>query len=76
MSTTTPRTTPTPGGTIWESIPQAARRTGFGPDFIRDKVADGSLCGYRATQKPGAAIRVKAADVDAMFVPIIPEDVR
>lgn len=59
----------------FESLRDAAARIGFSVDTLRDKVASGELRAYRLSDKPGCAIRVRRADVDAMMRPVIPESV-
>jgi excisionase family DNA binding protein len=44
-------------------------------DTFREKIASGELPAYRLSDKPGSAIRVKLADVDALLKPVIPESV-
>jgi hypothetical protein len=39
---------------------------------LRDKVNSGDLPAYRMSGKPGAQMRVKIADVDALLEPVIP----
>lgn len=57
------------------SLKDAAVRTGFSQFIFRQKVASGDLPAYRISDKPGAAIRVKVADVDALMKPFIPSEV-
>lgn len=59
----------------FESLKTAAARTEISVFTLRDKIAAGELRAYRFSDKPGAAIRVRRADVDAMFKPVIPEAV-
>lgn len=54
---------------------QAAIRTGFSVFTFREKIASGELPAYRLSDKPGSAIRVKVADVDAMMKPVIPAEI-
>lgn len=56
----------------FESLRSAAGRTGFSVDTFRDKIARGELPAYRLSDKPGSAIRVKVADVDALLKPVLP----
>ena len=42
---------------------------------FREKNASGELPAYRLSDKPGSAIRVKVADVDAMMKPLIPAEI-
>ncbi|WP_460355817.1 excisionase family DNA-binding protein [Mycobacterium sp. ZZG] len=63
------KATPTPE---FESLRSAAARTGFSVFTFRELVASGELTGYRLSDKPGSAIRVKRSDVDAMMKPVIP----
>ncbi|MGV9858526.1 DNA-binding protein [Gordonia sp. NPDC003425] len=64
----------TPAGEQWESIPQAAKRTGFSQWMIREHIAEGRLLAYRVSNKPKSHIRLKVADVDAMFTALIPAE--
>lgn len=64
--------TATPG---YESLKDAERRTGISHWTLREKIARGELRAYRFSDKPRAAIRVRPADVDALFKPVIPEAV-
>lgn len=63
--------TSTPPAVQWESLKQASARTGYGVGSLRDQINMGRLPAYRLNDKPGAEIRVKAADVDALFVPFL-----
>lgn len=58
------------------SLQDAATRTGFSVFTFREKIASGELPAYRLSNKPGSAIRVKLADVDAMMKPLIPADIQ
>jgi excisionase family DNA binding protein len=57
------------------SLQDAATRTGFSVFTFREKIANGELPAYRLSNKPGAAIRVKIADVDSLMKPVIPTEV-
>ncbi len=57
------------------SLQDAATRTGFSVFTFREKIASGELPAYRLSNKPGSAIRVKVADVDAMMKPLIPAEI-
>lgn len=57
------------------SLQDAATRTGFSVFTFREKIANGELPAYRLSDKPGSAIRVKVADVDAMMKPLIPTEI-
>ncbi|MDA4108156.1 excisionase family DNA-binding protein [Mycolicibacterium holsaticum] len=59
----------------FESLQHAAARTGFSVFTFRALVSSGKLPAYRLSDKPGSAIRVKRADVDALMKPLIPEAV-
>ncbi|TYQ11606.1 UNVERIFIED_ORG: hypothetical protein L601_001500000200 [Gordonia westfalica J30] len=59
----------------YESLQDAAARTGFSIFTLRDKINRGELPAYRMTNKPKARVRVRVADVDALFVPVIPTEV-
>ena len=61
--------------TRYESIAQAADRTGFSQCTIREWIASGKLPAYRASDKPRSRIRLRVADVDALMSPVIPESV-
>jgi excisionase family DNA binding protein len=56
-------------------LQDAATRTGFSVFTFRELVAEGRLPAYRISDKPGSAIRVKVADVDALMKPVIPVEV-
>lgn len=43
--------------------------------FWREKIATGELPAYRLSDKPGSAIRIKRADVDALLRPVIPAEI-
>lgn len=66
------RTTPTPE---YESLRSAAARTGYSVFTFREKVASGELPAYRLSDKPGSAMRVKVAEVNALLKPVIPTDI-
>lgn len=66
------KTSPTPE---WESLQDAAARTGFSVFTFREKVASGELPAYRISDRPGSAIRVRVADVNALMRPVIPTEV-
>ena len=57
------------------SLKAAAELTGFSVFTMRDLVASGKLPAYRLNNKPGSAIRVKAADVHALMTPVIPSEI-
>lgn len=57
----------------FESLKTVAARTDTSIWTWREKVANGELRAYRFSDKPGAAIRVRRADVDALFKPVIPD---
>jgi len=54
------------------SLRDAAARTGFSVDTLRDEVYSGDLPAYRLGGRPGGEMRVKIADVDALLEPVIP----
>lgn len=56
----------------FESLKTAAARTEISIYTLRDKAASGELRAYRFSDKPGAAIRVRRSDVDALLKPVIP----
>ncbi len=58
---------------LYMSLQDAAARTGFSVFTFREKIASGELPAFRLSDKPGSAIRVKVADVDALLKPVIPE---
>lgn len=60
----------------YESLRNAAERTGFSVDTFRDLVSSGRLRAFRLSDKPGSAIRVRCSDVDALMKPVLPEVVR
>ncbi len=59
MAATTRRT--------YESLTQAANRTGVSPRTLRRRIADGSLRAYRLGPR---IIRLDAAEVDLLMVPV------
>jgi len=65
--------TATPADREFESLQHAARRIDCSVFTMREKVANGELAAYRFSDKPGAAIRVRVADVNALMKPVIPE---
>lgn len=71
MSTRT--ATPTPE---YESLRSAAARTGYSVFTFREKIAKGELPAYRISDKPGSAMRVKVADVNALLRPVIPVEIQ
>jgi excisionase family DNA binding protein len=66
------RITPTPE---YESLRSAAARTGYSVFTFREKIASGQLPAYRLSDKPGSAMRVKVADVNAMLKPVMPAEI-
>ncbi|CAA0121747.1 Uncharacterised protein [Mycolicibacterium vanbaalenii] len=71
MSTRTAIPTPE-----YESLRSAAARTGYSVFTFRDKIASGELPAYRISDKPGSAMRVKVADVNALLRPVIPVEIQ
>ncbi len=59
----------------YESLQDAAARTGFSIFTLREKIAAGELPAYRMTNRPKARLRVRRAEVDALFTPVIPAEV-
>ncbi len=59
----------------YESLRDTAARIGYSVDTLRQKITAGELRAYRLSDKPGGAIRVRRADVDAMMTPVIPDAV-
>lgn len=57
----------------YESLKTAAARTEISIWTLRDKVASGELRAFRFSDKPGSAIRVRRADVDALMKPLLPK---
>lgn len=57
------------------SLQDAATRTGFSVFTFREKIASGELPAYRISDKPGSALRVRCADVDALMKPLISTEV-
>lgn len=49
----------------YETVSQAATRTGLGERTLRRYIAEGNLVAYRA----GRAIRLRPQDVDDLFTP-------
>lgn len=74
-SNTVPKAPKTSVGPTFISLYAAGDRIGYGIHTMRDKVATGELRAYRISDKPGSAIRVKVADVDALMKPVIPAEV-
>jgi hypothetical protein len=58
----------------YESLQRASTRTALSVWLLREKIASGELPAYRASDKPGSAIRVKIADVDALMKPVLPAE--
>jgi excisionase family DNA binding protein len=52
------------------TLQQVMEATGFSYSHIRGLIASGQLVGYRVPG--GRAVRVKARDVDALFIPVLP----
>lgn len=73
LHTRTVTTTVTEPVPEFESLKTAAARTEISVWTLRDKIARGELRAYRFSDKPGASIRLKRADVDALFKPVIPD---
>ncbi len=48
---------------------EAAAELGVSLATVRRRVADGSLPAYRLGNRPGAAVRIRRADLDALLVP-------
>ncbi|WP_082080076.1 helix-turn-helix domain-containing protein [Williamsia herbipolensis] len=48
---------------------EAAAEIGVSLATIRRRVADGSLPAHRVGGRPGAAVRIRRADLDALLVP-------
>ncbi|POX87616.1 DNA-binding protein [Mycobacterium kansasii] len=59
----------------YESLRSAAARTGYSIYTFREKIAAGELPAYRISDKPGSAMRVKVADVNALLKPVIPAEI-
>ena len=57
------------------SLQDAATHTGFSVYTLRAKIHSGELPAYRLSGKPGAELRVKLADLDALLEPYIPSTV-
>ncbi|RUP03022.1 MAG: DNA-binding protein [Mycobacterium sp.] len=64
--------TPNNQSPLYISLQRAAERTDFSIHKMRELVASGALPAYRLSDKPGSAIRVKVADVDALMKPVVP----
>lgn len=60
----------------YESIKHAAERTDFSVFTIREAIERGDLPAYRLNDKPGSAIRVKVAEVNALFKPILSPEIQ
>lgn len=63
MSETTPN--PALNNQHYETVSQAATRTGLGERTLRRYIAEGHLVAYRA----GRSIRLRPQDVDNLFTP-------
>lgn len=59
----------------WESLKAASFRTDISVHTLREKIACGELRAYRFSDKPGSAFRLKRTDVDALFKPVIPDEI-
>lgn len=68
-----PRRSTAPASPVFESLHNAAGRLGYSIHTMRELVNSGRLRAYRLSDKPGSAIRVKIADVDALMQPVIPD---
>jgi excisionase family DNA binding protein len=53
----------------FESLKTASGRTEISIYTLREKIDSGELPAYRFTDKPGASIRVRVRDVDALLRP-------
>ncbi|MCT2250968.1 helix-turn-helix domain-containing protein [Corynebacterium sanguinis] len=53
------------GNQHYETVSQAAERTGLGKRTLRRYIAEGDLVAYRI----GRTIRLRPEDVDALFTP-------
>ena len=60
---------------IYTSIKGAAERIHYSEWMIRELIDIGKLPAYRLSDKPGSTIRVKIADIDALFQPVIPTEI-
>lgn len=60
-------TTMTATRRTYESITQAAERTGVSPRTLRRRISDGSLRAYRLGPR---IIRLDATEVDQLMVPV------
>lgn len=60
---------------IFVPLQHAADVTGFSVFTLREKVASGELPGYRMSEKPGSAIRVRMSDVMALMKPVVPSTI-
>ncbi|MCP9271133.1 MerR family transcriptional regulator [Mycolicibacterium arenosum] len=60
----------------YESLRSASARTGYSIYTFREKIASGELPAYRISDKPGSAMRVKVADVNALLRPVIPVEIQ
>ncbi|MCV7377952.1 DNA-binding protein [Mycobacterium alsense] len=65
----------TSGRRDFESLQHAAERIDCSVFTLREKISAGELPAYRFSNKPGAAIRVKVADVNALMRPVIPAEI-
>jgi excisionase family DNA binding protein len=64
---------PTPARRDYESLRSASERMSIAVYTLREKIAAGELPAYRFSDKPGAELRVRVADVDALMKPLIPQ---
>jgi hypothetical protein len=60
----------------FESVIHAAQRTDYSVFTIREAIDRGDLPAYRLNDKPGAALRVKVSEVNALLRPYIPTEAR
>jgi hypothetical protein len=65
---------PVPVVREFESLRTASERTEISIYTLREKIDAGELPAFRFTDKPGASIRVRVRDIDALMRPF-PEQV-
>lgn len=57
---------------VYYALKDAAVYSGFSVFTLRDLIYSGDLPAYRLSGKPGAELRIKLADLDALLEPVIP----
>jgi len=60
---------------VFVSLSTGSKSHAVSVPTLRDKIATGELRAFRFSDKPGSAIRVRVGDLDALFKPVIPDEV-